>query len=137
MEPDIILSLISIASTIAVGFILRHRIKSQEKIIQGLNAYVSVLDINKIREYDSYREESILLKAKHETEDAIRNHITSDAMIESFSRYVQKNNQDLFLFCFDQILKYPEHQWDAIIETQFSINKPILKKMISDHRNNP
>lgn len=63
-----ILTLISIGSTLVVGYILSHQIKSQKQLIEQYKLYIETLDIKKFKDYINTMDDLNEKKIKAEIE---------------------------------------------------------------------
>lgn len=69
MDTNLILAIISIATTSIVGIILYRQIKSQKEIIQNYRTYIETLDIDRFKKYietaESLSQKKILIEKEN------------------------------------------------------------------------
>lgn len=115
MELESLVSLTTIISTLVVGLILNRQIRAQSEVIQSYKAYLELFDIQKLKEFDSYRHESTILKAevvaKKQISEALEGNLQSKIkpLADQWLKEVDAN----FQVRFDEVC---EVLYDFIIE---------------------
>lgn len=134
---QIIINVIFIAAIIWVGFILREQGKSQTAIISSLEKYMSIIDIDKILQYDKYREESAMIKADNHIKTEFKKKFINEDFHKLYkaewNKVMTVGVMELQDFTFQMLLTFDKSDREKIFEKTFPKTKDTLRLVLEEY----
>jgi hypothetical protein len=129
-----ILVLTEAIAILIVGYILFKQNKSQNELINNLKTYTSIIDIDKLKQYDSFREEAVFLKAGTIIADGLTDDITKLATEKV--EVLSEKYKEYMIFSWDIIYNNPPDVREVLLNKYFPSNKESIKRVLTDKDKN-
>lgn len=130
---EIIVAIEAIA-VLYVGYILKKQSKSQQKIIGNLEKYTSIIDIEKLKQYDSFREEAVMHKAGVMIADGLHGDIeklTTEKVNDLAEQY-----KEYMIFAWDILYSNSPEIREVLLNQFFPKNRKAIERIIRDKDKN-